>query len=128
MSVGRHILIDVFEVPFKILDDEKLILRRLVRAARKAGATVLHSHAHHFEPHGVSCVVIISESHFTIHTWPEASYAAVDLFTCGKTVNLDLAMREILSFLQGGYSKVTTVERGAIRDERLGVPSDIRFI
>lgn len=57
------------------------------KAASVAGATILSSHKHFFEPHGVSSVVIIQESNLCIHTWPEFGYAAADFFTCGDTVN-----------------------------------------
>ena len=50
-------------------------------AAQKSGATIINSSFHTFEPQGVSGVVIIAESHFTIHAWPEHDYAAVDIFT-----------------------------------------------
>ncbi|MCD6149056.1 adenosylmethionine decarboxylase [bacterium] len=120
-------LIDVFEVPFEVLDNEKLVLQCLIRAASKAGATILHSFVHHFEPHGVSCVVVISESHFSIHTWPERLYAAVDLFTCGDSVDLDVAVQEILQFLKGN-PKVLVLERGDVHDRRLGTSPDFRFV
>jgi len=127
VGVGKHVLIDVFEVPFEVLDNEKLILQCLIQAASKAGATILHSYAHHFEPQGVSCVVVISESHFSVHTWPERLYAAVDLFTCGDSVDLDMATQEILQFL-GGDPKVLVLERGDIHDRRLGTSPDFRFV
>jgi S-adenosylmethionine decarboxylase len=58
--------------------------RALREAAVTAGATILHSHFHHFTPNGgVSGVVVLAESHISIHTWPERDYAAVDLFMCG---------------------------------------------
>jgi len=53
-------------------------------AAQAINATVLSGHFHQFEPHGVSGVLVISESHFAVHTWPELGYAAIDLFTCGE--------------------------------------------
>ena len=79
---GTHLLVDLWEATN--LDDPELIDRTLREAAVTAGATILHSHFHHFSPNGgVSGVVVLAESHISIHTWPERNYAAVDVFMCG---------------------------------------------
>lgn len=79
---GTHLLIDLWDA--ENLDDIKLIERTLCDGAEAAGATILHCHLHHFEPNGgVSGVLVLAESHISIHTWPEASYAALDVFMCG---------------------------------------------
>ncbi len=68
----------------KNLDDPELIEKSLRDAAEAAGATILHGHFHHFTPNGgVSGVLVLAESHISIHTWPERSFAAVDVFMCG---------------------------------------------
>jgi S-adenosylmethionine decarboxylase proenzyme len=72
----------------------------MCEAARVAGATILSSHAHYFEPHGVSSVVIIQESNLCIHTWPEFGYAAADFFTCGDSVNPWNCFDHLKSYLQ----------------------------
>ena len=79
---GVHLIIDLHGA--KGLDDIDLVeatLRRCVSAAR---ATLLHIHVHHFKPNGISGVAVLAESHISIHTWPDAGYAAVDVFMCGK--------------------------------------------
>ena len=79
---GTHLLVDLWDA--RNLDDPDHIDRALREAAIVAGATILHSHFHHFTPNGgVSGVVVLAESHISIHTWPERDYAAVDLFMCG---------------------------------------------
>lgn len=79
---GTHLLVDLWGA--SNLDDPELIDRALCDAAVRAGATILHSHFHHFTPNGgVSGVVVLAESHISIHTWPERSFAAVDIFMCG---------------------------------------------
>jgi S-adenosylmethionine decarboxylase len=79
---GTHLLVDLWGATR--LDDPAHIDRALREAAVTAGATILHSHFHHFTPNGgVSGVVVLAESHISIHTWPERDYAAVDLFMCG---------------------------------------------
>jgi len=79
---GVHLIIDLHGA--QGLDNIDLIeatLRRCVAAAR---ATLLHIHLHHFQPNGVSGVAVLAESHISIHTWPDAGYAALDVFMCGK--------------------------------------------
>ena len=79
---GMHLLVDLWGA--SRLDDLVVVEEALVEAARVAGATVLHHHLHHFSPNGgISGVVVLSESHISIHTWPERQYAALDIFMCG---------------------------------------------
>ena len=79
---GTHLLVDLWGATH--LDDPEHIDRSLREAALRAGATILHSHFHHFTPNGgVSGVVVLAESHISIHTWPERDFAAVDVFMCG---------------------------------------------
>jgi S-adenosylmethionine decarboxylase len=80
---GTHLLVDLWGA--QNLDDPALIDAALRSAAIQAGATILHSHFHHFTPNGgVSGVVVLAESHISIHTWPERQFAAIDLFMCGE--------------------------------------------
>ncbi|MBL8566024.1 MAG: adenosylmethionine decarboxylase [Hyphomicrobiaceae bacterium] len=80
---GTHLIVDLFGA--KRLDDIKHIERTLKRCVDAAGATLLHVHLHHFTPNGgVSGVAVLSESHISIHSWPEADYAALDIFMCGE--------------------------------------------
>lgn len=80
---GLHLLAEYRGCDPQRLDDLDGITRALHLAAHAAGTTVLSTHLHRFEPRGVSGVVIIQESHLSIHTWPELGYAAVDFYTCG---------------------------------------------
>ena len=88
MILGKHILLELYECPFEKLNDLAFLEQALKKAASTMGATVVNSNFHHFSPIGISGVVIIQESHLTIHTWPEYNYAAVDIFTCGE-INLE---------------------------------------
>jgi S-adenosylmethionine decarboxylase len=79
---GMHLLIDLWGATN--LDSPELIDKTLCDGALAAGATILHSHFHHFTPNGgVSGVVVLAESHISIHTWPERGFAALDVFMCG---------------------------------------------
>jgi S-adenosylmethionine decarboxylase len=81
---GTHLIIDLYGA--RRLDDLAHIERSLKRCVEVAGATLLHIHLHHFTPNGgVSGVAVLSESHISIHSWPEADYAALDVFMCGES-------------------------------------------
>ena len=103
---GVHLIIDLHEG--ERLDDIEHIeatLRRCVQAAR---ATLLHIHLHHFQPNGVSGVAVLAESHISIHTWPEAGYAALDVFMCGSA-NPDACipvLREAFGTKRVGVSEI----------------------
>ena len=84
---GLHILADFYECRSEELDNVPLIRQYMHEAAIKSGATIVEECFHQFAPEGVSGVVVIQESHFTIHTWPEHRYASIDLFTCGERTN-----------------------------------------
>lgn len=86
-SLGWHILVEFIGCSSEILNDVGAVEKSMVDAAQEAGATVIQSSFHHFSPFGISGVVVIQESHLAIHTWPEYQYAAVDLFTCGESVD-----------------------------------------
>jgi len=86
-ALGRHVLAEFYGCPKEILGNLEQIKQHMTQAALEAGAEVKETIFHQFSPQGVSGVVVISESHLAIHSWPEYGYAAVDVFTCGQAVN-----------------------------------------
>lgn len=86
-ALGRQILVEFYDCDSEVLDNEDLIRNILLESVRRSGATIITDTFHTFSPHGVSGVIVIAESHVTIHTWPEHRYAAVDIFTCGETID-----------------------------------------
>ena len=80
---GTHIIIDLYDA--QQLDDQAHIERTMRACIEASGATLLHIHLHPFEPTGVSGIAVLAESHISVHTWPEAGYAAFDVFMCGDT-------------------------------------------
>lgn len=86
-KLGRHVLAEIYGCDFDILNDVKKVEEIMVNAALESGAEVREFVFHKFSPQGVSGVVVISESHLAIHSWPELGYAAVDVFTCGDKVD-----------------------------------------
>lgn len=107
-ALGRHILVEAYDCDPSALDNIKDLECAMKEAAEAAGATVVESAFRKFEPHGVSGVLVISESHLTIHTWPEFGYAAIDLFTCGCNADPWKAFDHLSSYL--GSSRTTTIE------------------
>ncbi|MFZ5816601.1 MAG: adenosylmethionine decarboxylase [Bacillota bacterium] len=86
-QMGRQVLAELSFCDRAAVDDEAMVRRLLEQGARESGATLLSIHVHRFQPHGVSGVAILAESHLAVHTWPELGYAAVDAFTCGDHVD-----------------------------------------
>jgi len=86
-ALGRHILCEAYGCDPGLLNDRKVVEQIMVDAALLTGAEVREVAFHKFSPQGVSGVVVISESHLAIHTWPELGYAAIDVFTCGDHVD-----------------------------------------
>lgn len=89
-TIGTHCLLELYGCPLELLDDHDYIIATLRSAAERAGATWLSHASHRFTPQGVTAVGLLSESHISIHTWPEDGFATADVFTCG-----DVAMPEI---------------------------------
>ncbi len=81
---GKHYLIDLRDCDPEIIKSVDHTREIVLRAAKECGATILDDHFHQFHPIGVSGVVLIAESHISIHTWPESGFAAADIFTCGE--------------------------------------------
>lgn len=79
---GTHLLVDLWGA--RDLDDPAAIDRALRACAEASGATVLGGDLHRFQPNGVSGVLLLAESHISIHTWPERGFAALDIFMCGE--------------------------------------------
>jgi S-adenosylmethionine decarboxylase len=111
-SLGSHILIELFDCDPKALELENSVGKAMREAAVASEATVVTDSFHEFKPYGVSGAVIIQESHYTIHTWPEHRYAAVDLFYCGGTIYVDRAIEELRASFKPGRMKFLVVRRG----------------
>lgn len=118
--LGRQLIAELYDCDAARLTDRELIERAMNDAAREAGATIVDSVFHLFNPHGVSGVVIIAESHLTIHTWPEFGYAAIDVFTCGETIDPAEAVDRLAIALGAGHHSVTEVNRGFTRNLKRG--------
>ncbi|MEM0979119.1 MAG: polyamine aminopropyltransferase [Cyanobacteria bacterium P01_H01_bin.58] len=113
-SLGRHILVEFYGCSAEILNDVPRIETSMLKAAKESGATIISSVFHHFSPFGVSGVVVIQESHLAIHTWPEYRYAAVDLFTCGYTVNPWTSYEILKTAFEAHHGSAVELNRGQL--------------
>ena len=120
-ALGRHLLLELRDCNSEVLNDLKFLKECLYQAAKDIGATIVSECFHEFSPHGISGVVIISESHLCIHTWPEHGYAAVDIFTCGDTVDPEGAVKPLVEKLGSKNPSFIEMKRGILQDSRVGV-------
>ncbi|MFH0958010.1 MAG: adenosylmethionine decarboxylase [Pseudomonadota bacterium] len=111
-ALGIHLLIELCSCSRQKLDDMDYLERIMAQAAEVAGATVLKTAFQNFNPQGVSGVVVIAESHLTIHSWPEYGYAAVDIFTCGTKVDPWKAASFLREELEALDIQIKDFERG----------------
>jgi len=115
LALGRHLTIEYYDCNTKVLADVAGMEKLFVDAAVKSGATVLESSFHEFQPQGVSGIVVICESHFAVHAWPEHDYAAVDIFTCGDQIDFELAANALRNALGSRSMVISNVlSRGLI--------------
>ena len=111
-ALGSHLLIELFDCDGRSLEEEATVGKAMRDAAIESRATVVAESFHEFKPFGVSGAVIIQESHYTIHTWPEHRYAAVDLFYCGGTVLVRQAVEVLRERFRPTRIKFLVVRRG----------------
>jgi S-adenosylmethionine decarboxylase len=100
VSNGRHLILDLYDCDPGILDDYEELQRLLEASLVMAKATILRIIGEKFKPQGVTLLALLSESHASIHTWPEIGYCAVDLYTCGDTTNTHKAAEFLKSKLK----------------------------
>ncbi|MEA3296264.1 MAG: adenosylmethionine decarboxylase [candidate division Zixibacteria bacterium] len=110
--LGRHLIVELSQCNQVKLDDQRLMEQYLNEAVRRCGATIVQSVFHCYNPQGVSGVVVIAESHVSLHTWPEYGYAAVDFFTCGDGIDPYLAHDYLRNKLEAEEVQVREVQRG----------------
>ena len=110
--LGHHLLVELYGCASCVLNKIELLERAMVEAAQFAGASVVETIFHRFSPHGLSGVLVISESHITVHTWPEHSYAAVDIFTCGKSELGDAVKASLVRAFEARDHRTHAISRG----------------
>ncbi|MDP4095681.1 adenosylmethionine decarboxylase [Paenibacillus sp. P96] len=111
-TFGRHVAVDTWGVSFDLLNDAEFLQAQLVEAAEACGATVMSVQSKQFEPQGATVLVLLSESHLSIHTYPERGFAAIDCYTCGETVDPQLAIDYLVSVLKPEKTYAKKLVRG----------------
>lgn len=124
--LGKHLILELYACSAKLLDDLEGTRQALLEAAKRSRAQVISESFRKFDPVGVTGVVVISESHITIHTWPEYRYAAVDIFTCGDTAP-EVGAAYLVSAFRARFHTMNRLERGTFPERpRASVRSRVR--
>lgn len=110
--LGRHLIAELAGCEPDILNDREKLEIYMKEAVRASGATIVSSVFHRYNPQGISGVIVIAESHFSIHTWPEYGYAAVDFFTCGEEVDPYKAFEKMKQAIGARTSELKEIKRG----------------
>jgi len=114
---GTHVCLDFSGCSVEKLDDEAYLLELIRKSASDSGATILSVQSHKFQPQGVTVLMMIAESHISIHTWPEHAFAAADVFTCGPSMDTNKICTLLETGLEAKHAVKTMVSRGLPSDE-----------
>jgi len=120
-ALGRHLLLELFDCDLDAINNVETVKGALIEAAKRAQATIVDVVFHEFNPFGVSGVVVIAESHLSIHTWPEYRYAAVDIFSCGDILQPEIAASYLVEQFGAERTSVIEMQRGLF----LGAPHPV---
>jgi len=110
-ELGRQLVVELWDCESN-LDELAEIRNALYRAVERAGATVVEVQVHPFNPHGVSGMAMLAESHISVHTWPEIGYVALDVFTCGDSVIPEGAVEVFCDLFRPQRTSVVEIKRG----------------
>lgn len=112
--LGRHALLDLYDCDKALLDDVDFLRELFLKTATELQCTLVKECFHRYAPQGVSGVLVIAESHLSVHTWPEHGYAAVDLFTCADPSGLQRMPKILGDALKCGRFEFKLHDRGLI--------------
>jgi S-adenosylmethionine decarboxylase len=124
-ALGTHLLIELRECNPEVLKSLEKVRNIMVSAAKEARATIIDISFREFNPFGISGIVVIAESHLTIHTWPEYSYAAVDIFTCGDTIKTEIAASYLIKQLECKNPSIVEMKRGILSHKNEKLPHKV---
>ncbi len=108
---SKHFLLELYRCDYEKLNDESFLRCTLNNAAKLANATVLNLLSNKFEPQGVTAIALLAESHLSIHTWPEAQYSAVDIFTCGQNMKPEISCEYLIQSLMAEEHLLRVINR-----------------
>lgn len=124
-ALGTHLLIELRECNPEILKSLGKVRSAMVSAAKEAKATIIDISFREFNPFGISGLVVIAESHLTVHTWPEYGYAAVDIFTCGDVIKPEIAASYIIKQLECKNPSIVEMKRGILSHKNEKLPHKV---
>jgi S-adenosylmethionine decarboxylase len=113
-SLGNHLIVELYDCCPDAINNVQFVEAAMKKAVSVSGATMVQSVIHEFSPHGVSGVIVIEESHFTVHTWPEYGYCALDIFTCGTEVDYYSALHHLKDAFSAKNLSVSEIKRGIL--------------
>ncbi|MBU5265606.1 adenosylmethionine decarboxylase [Virgibacillus proomii] len=111
-TMGRHVIAELWQCNVNKLNNIDILEQVFVEAALKSGAEIREVTFHKFAPIGISGVVIISESHLTVHSFPEHGYASIDVYTCGSMIDPHIAVQYIITALEANHVEKLEIPRG----------------
>lgn len=111
-SLGKHVILELYGCEFEVLNRDDVLIQAFKDAVGKARMTLLDISTHKFDPFGFTAVALLSESHMSIHTYPELGYAAVDVFTCGNEGDPFAAVEVLLEVIKPVRRNVIYIPRG----------------
>lgn len=109
--IGKHALFELHGGNPNLLNDEDFVKSALTEAAEVAGATLLSLVSHKFSPQGVTAVALLSESHISLHSWPEFGFASIDCYTCGSHTDPEAACKSLKNAFEATYSSIRLLQR-----------------
>ncbi len=124
-ALGTHLLVELRDCNPAILNSLDNVRDALVSAAKEAKATIIDISFHEFNPFGISGMVVIAESHLSIHTWPEYCYAAVDIFTCGDVIKPEVAAAALIERFESKSPSMVEMKRGILSHENVRLPHKV---
>ncbi len=119
-ALGRHLIGDFFDCDCELINDVNQVKRIMVTAAEIVKAHIVDISFHTFNPHGISGVIVIAESHLAIHTWPEYGYCSIDIYTCGDELDPWIAFEYMNKEFKAKRTSVMEMKRGM-----LNVPGNV---
>ncbi|MEM4466590.1 MAG: adenosylmethionine decarboxylase [Nitrososphaerota archaeon] len=119
-SLGRHLIVEMYGCLHKLLTDLDLAKKVLRESVESCGATYMGEFNTIFDNGGFSYIILIAESHISIHTWPEYNYIALDIFTCGEKVDPWKAYEVITRYYQPSKINIVELKRGIVEEKEQG--------
>lgn len=113
-ALGKHVIVEMYDCDREIINNQELVEMFMIEAVKISGATLVKTVFHKFSPHGITGIAVVAESHFSIHTWPEYGYCAVDIFTCGELIDSGSAIEYFKNKLLAKSVSVIEMQRGVL--------------